>query len=198
MLVCRIGAYLDVRAQELRNGVNRWKENMHHDKDGPQLVASSSSAASTRGQPGNNASDTEIASWFRRSQPASNANGAATSGGSRGQPATSATDAEIAGWVRNIDSNNTAGNPKPSATDLVGTDNANSGPWFVGQPRIPSDGDPSQPTPGEDVENPQGEDSPLLNTSGSLPPLDVPSDEQQREAEKKKEKKGGFCTCVIS
>ena len=51
MLVCRIGAYLDVRAQELRNGVNRWKENMHHDKDGPQLVASSSSAASTRGQP---------------------------------------------------------------------------------------------------------------------------------------------------
>lgn len=194
-----IGAYLDVRAQELRNGVNRWKENMHHDKDGPQLVASSSSAASTRGQPANSASDTEIAGWFRRSQPASNANGAATSGGPRGLPATTATDAEIAGWVRNRDSNNTAGNSKPSATDLVGTENANSGPWFVGQPRIPSDADPSQPTPGEDVENPRlGEDAPLLNTSGSLPPLDVPSDEQQREAEKKKEKKGGFCTCVIS
>merc|ERR1712166_1114135 len=81
------------------------------------IVAEAAGRDWVRGQPATNATDPEMAYWFRN-KPAA----AAESDWFRGQPATNATDPEIAYWFRN----------KPAAA--AGSD------WFRGQPTfIPAD-----------------------------------------------------------
>merc|ERR1711865_1099806 len=78
------------------------------------IVAEAAGKDWFRGQPATNATDPEIADWFRN-KPAA----AAGSDWFRGHPATNDTDAEIVDWFRN----------KPAA--------AAESDWFRGQPAEP-------------------------------------------------------------
>jgi len=151
-----IGAYLDVRAHELRTGVSRWKDNMNLDKGGTQLRNSGS-------------------------DPSAQAFRAAGLGAGKAVEEVPPADND-ANWFKSA-------RRFPPADEEHPDD------------ELPSDPQPMAAGRGEDVENARvvDEEAPLLNSdsSSTLPPLDVPSAQDQQttlEATKKKSE----CRCTIS